>query len=38
MDTEKLIAQYYNNIVINKADYIEVKNTYERYCVYEALQ
>lgn len=38
MDTEKLISQYYVNIVMNKPDYIEVKNTYERYCVYDALQ
>lgn len=38
MDTEKIIEKHYINIVMNKPDYIEVKNTYERYCVYEALQ
>jgi hypothetical protein len=38
MDTEKIIKKHYTNIVMNKPDYIEVKNTYERYCVYEALQ
>jgi hypothetical protein len=38
MNTEKTIKQYYNNIITNKSNYIEVKNSYERYCVYEALQ
>jgi hypothetical protein len=30
--------QYYWNIVTNKPDKIMVKNAYERYCVYGALQ
>ena len=38
MDTNEKIDLYYNNIVINKPNYIEVKNSYERCCVYEALQ
>lgn len=38
MDTKNLITQYFVNIVMNKPNYIEVKNSYERYCVYMALQ
>jgi hypothetical protein len=38
MNTEKIVEQYYNDIVTNKPNCIEVNNSYERYCVYEALQ
>lgn len=38
MDTKNIIRQYYVNIVMNKPNYIQVKNSYERYCVYTALQ
>jgi len=32
------IHQYYVHIVMNKPNFIEVKNSYERYCVYMALE
>ena len=38
MNTDKKINQYYADIVMNKPNYIEVNNSYERYCIYEALQ
>jgi hypothetical protein len=38
MNIETKIYKYYCNIVINKPNYIEVKNSYERYCVYKALE
>ncbi len=38
MDTEIMIKKHYINILMNKPDFIEVKNSYERYCVYSALE
>ena len=37
MNTDKKINQYYVDIVMNKPNYIEVANSYQRYCIYEAL-
>ena len=38
METERKIYQYYVDILMNKPDYIIVNNSYERYCVYSALE
>ena len=38
MNTNTKINQYYVDIVMNKPDYIEVNNSYERYCLYTALE
>lgn len=37
MNVDKLIDKYYVEIVMNKPSCIEIKNSYERYCVYKAL-
>jgi hypothetical protein len=36
--TKVKVQQYYNDIRMNKPDYINVNTSYDRYCVYEALQ
>ncbi len=33
MNTDKKINQYYVDIVMNKPNYIEVNNSYKRYCL-----
>lgn len=38
MNTNTKINQYYADIVMNKPDYIEVNNSYDRYCLYIALE
>ncbi len=35
-DTDKIINNYYVNIVMNKPNHIEINNSYESYCVYSA--
>ncbi len=37
-DTDKIINNYYVNIVMNKPNHIEINNSYESYCVYSALE
>lgn len=38
MNDENIIQNHYVNIVMNKPEFIQVNNSYERYCVYKALE